>query len=169
MSALAALSAAKAAGVKLTLDGDGIIIETKTPPLPADLVALLKASKPSIMHVLELREAARDAIAASPPPDCEGRLSPPGPYGVRRPVWDIAKDGLRRFCSEGWADQAAMLGWTKDELYRVPPLWSQIWLIGAALMIGERKVIAVTADNIVVETAAGSQLKFRRLGREHIA
>ena len=47
MSAIKALAAAKAAGVRLTLDGDGIILEAKTPPLPKDLVTLLKAAKPS--------------------------------------------------------------------------------------------------------------------------
>jgi hypothetical protein len=167
MSALEALAAAKEAGVILTLDGDGIIVEAKTPPLPADLVALLKAAKPDLLRILEWREAARAALDAVPPSDC-GR-APPGEYGIRKPRWEIATGGLRRFLAEGWADQAALLGWTKEELYRVPALWSQIWLTGAALLIGDRKVIAVTADNIVIETRAGSTLKFRRIGREHLA
>jgi hypothetical protein len=61
------------------------------------------------------------------------------------------------------------MGWTAEELYGVPPLWAQIHRTGGALLIGDRKVIAVTANNIVVETPAGSQLRFRRIGREHAA
>jgi hypothetical protein len=50
-----------------------------------------------------------------------------------------------------------------------PPAWSRIHEIGAALLIGDRKTIAVRADNIVIEWRGGSQLKFRRIRREHIA
>jgi hypothetical protein len=167
MSAIEALAAAKEAGVVLTLDGDGIVLETKTPPLPADIVAMLKAAKPDLMRILEWREAARAALMAHEPEGCG--LGPPGAYGVRKPLWEIATGGLRRFLAGGWADQACLMGWSKDELYRVPALWSQIWLTGAALLIGDRKVVAVTADNIVIETRAGSQLKFSRIGREHLA
>jgi hypothetical protein len=169
MSALEALTAAKEAGVTLTLDGDAFVAETAHPPLPQDVLALLRASKPDIMRILEWREAAKAALASEPPPDCIGLWGPPGEYGIRKLKWDIALDGLRRFIGQGWADQACLLGWTKDELYRVPALWSQIHLTGAGLLIGDRKVIAVTADNIVIETRAGSQLRFRRIGREHIA
>jgi hypothetical protein len=61
------------------------------------------------------------------------------------------------------------MGWTKDELYRVPPLWSRIDLTGAALLIGQSRVIAVTEASVAIETLSGSQLKFRRIGREHVA
>ena len=76
--------------------------------------------------------------------------------------------GLKRFVDDGWSDKAALLGWTGVELYRVPPKWSRIDLTGAALLIGDRQVIAVTEASIVIETPSGA-LKFRRLGREHIA
>jgi hypothetical protein len=164
MSALAALAAAKAAGVKLILDGDGIIID---PTPSSDVVELLRAVKPDLMRILECREAARAALMSAPPGGDIGFVR--GDYGIRVNRWQIVIDGLRRFVSEGWGDQAALLGWTKEELYRVPALWSQIWLTGAALMIGDKKVIAVTEDNIVIETPAGSTLRFRRIGREHVA
>jgi hypothetical protein len=77
--------------------------------------------------------------------------------------------GLQRFLGEGWAEQAAQLGWTIEELYRVPLVWSRVDLTGAALMIGDRRVVAVTEASIVVETRSGAHLKFRRIGREHIA
>jgi hypothetical protein len=166
MSALEVLAAAKEAGVKLTLDGDGIILEAKIPPLPEDLAAMLKAAKPDLMRILEFREAARAALEHAAPEDC-GFVR--REYGIRVSRWDIALIGLRRFLAQGWGDQAALLGWTKEELYRVPGLWSQVWLTGAGLLIGEAKVVAVTEASIAIETPSGSTLKFRRIGKEHIA
>jgi hypothetical protein len=154
MSALEALAAAKAAGVRLSLDGDGLILETQSPELPPDVVEVLKAAKPDLLHVLEWREAAKATLAAAAPDDCsEDR-------------WTNAMRGLHRFVVEGWADRAALMGWTKDELYRVPRFWSRVDLTGAALLIGQSRVIAVTEASIVIETQSGLQLKFRRIGRE---
>ena len=62
-----------------------------------------------------------------------------------------------------------MFGWTADELYRVPPVWARVDLTGAALLIADRRVVAVTETSIAIETLSGSQLKFRRIGREHLA
>jgi len=104
---LKALAAAKTAGVKITLDGDRLILETD--PLPSDLVALLRTVKPDLLRVLAGREAAKIATNATPPPDCLPRR------------WTEAQDGLRRFVNDGWGDQVALLGWTAEELYRVPP------------------------------------------------
>jgi hypothetical protein len=184
MSAIEALRKAKAAGVRLTLDApDGIILEVRPPAtLPMDVVALLKAAKPDLLKILEWRQAARAASLSSPPPDCGvawistgvQRFVEDGEHkavliGVRENAWALAVHGLRRFVAGGWSDQAALLGWSKEELYRVPELWSQVHLTGAALLNGTRRVLAVTGDNIVVEATSGAQLKFRRIGREHLA
>jgi hypothetical protein len=155
MSALEALAAAKAAGVKLSLDGDGIVLEA--PRLPDDVVELLTSVKPDLLRVLEWREAAKAALRSRPPPD------------VREDRWAEALQGLHRFVVDGWADKAAVLGWSKNELYRVPFLWARVDLCGAALLIGDRRVAAVTEASIAIVTRAGSTLKFRRIGREHLA
>ena len=153
--ALEALAAAESAGVKITLDGDGLILEAD--PLPPDIVALLRTVKPDLLRVLTSREAARAALNAAAPPDCLPQR------------WVAAQESLRRFVRDGWCDQAALLGWTADELYRVPPLWSRVDLTGAALLVGERRIVALTEASIVIETLSGSRLKFRRIGREHLA
>ena len=155
MSALEALAAAKAAGVKLSLDGDGIILEA--PKLPDDVVELLTAAKPDLLRVLEWREAAKAALKSKPPPD------------AGEDHWTEALQGLHRFVVEGWGDRAALMGWTKDELYRVPFLWARVDLCGAALLIGDRRVAAVTETSIAIAARAGSKLKLRRIGREHLA
>jgi hypothetical protein len=153
--ALEAIAAAKSAGVKITLDGDGLILEAD--PLPPDIVALLRTVKPDLLRVLASREAARAALNAAAPPDCLPQR------------WVAAQESLRRFVRDGWCDQTALLGWTTDELYRVPSLWSRVDLTGAALLIGERRIVALTEASIVIETLSGSRLKFRRIGREHLA
>lgn len=154
--ALEALAAAEAAGVTITLDGDGLILEANPAPSPT-IVALLKGVKPALLPVLAARDAARAAFEAQPPSDCS------------EPRWAMAQYGLQHFVEDGWADPAALMGWPPEELYRVPPVWSRIDLTGAALLIGDRKIIAVTQALIAIETRSASQLKFRRIGRVHIA
>ena len=57
--ALEALAAANAAGVTVSLDGDGLILE---PTPPAALIERIKAVKPDLLRVLAGREAARAII-----------------------------------------------------------------------------------------------------------
>jgi hypothetical protein len=83
------------------------------------------------LRVLTLRVAVKATLAAKPPEGCsEDR-------------WTKAMRGLQRFVAEGWGDKVALLGWTEDELYRVP-LMNRVDLTGAALLIGSRRVIAAT-------------------------
>ena len=93
--ALKALAAAKTAGVKITLDGDGLILEAN--PLPSDIVALLKTVKPDLLRILAGREAASAALDANAPPDCPPRR------------WAEAQDGLQRFVADGWGDPGGTL------------------------------------------------------------
>ena len=158
MTPMNALELARSYGVRFLRkpDGSGVVYQAKAAP-PPDVVAVLAAAKPAFLRVLAGREAAKGALNAEPPPDCLPRR------------WTEAQDGLKRFVADGWGDQAALLGWTAEELYRVPPLWSRVDLTGAALLVGERRIVALTEASIVIETLSGSQLKFRRIGREHLA
>ena len=152
--ALQALATAQAAGVTVTLDGDGLILE---PTPPAAIITLLKTVKPDLLRILAGREAAQAAFEARAPADCTEER------------WAVAQYGLQHFVNQGWCDQAALLGWSVEELYRVPPVWSRVDLTGAALSIGRSKVVAITEASITIETRSGSHLKFRRLGKEHVA
>ena len=154
--ALEALAAAKAAGVTITLDGDGLILEAD--PLPPDIVALLKTVKPDLLRVLAGREAARAAFDATPPPDCSERGWAAGSCGPTA----LRQGGLGR---PGGAHSD---GRSKSST-ACRRVWGRVDLTGAALLIGDRKVVAVTEASIAIETRSGSHLKFRRIGREHIA
>ena len=158
MMAVNALELARSYGVRICRkpDGGGLHYQADAAP-PPDVVAVLAAAKPDFLRVLARREAAKIATNAEPPPDCLPRR------------WTEAQDGLRRFINDGYGDQATLLGWTVDELYRVPPVWARVDLTGAALLIADRGVVAVTEASIVIETLSGSRLKFRRIGREHLA
>ena len=157
MTAMNALELARSYGVSFFRKPEGgLRLHAKAAP-PSDVVAILAAAKPDFLRVLDGREAAKAALGAPAPPDCLPRR------------WIAAQEGLQRFVAAGWADQASLLAWTADELYRVPPLWSRIDLTGAALLIADRRAVAVTESAIAIETLSGSCLKFRRIGREHLA
>jgi hypothetical protein len=84
------------------------------------------------------------------------------PDDVNDAQWDVAMRGLRTFLATGGADDALRLGWTKDELFRVPPLWARVDLCGAALLIGDREVVEVKPAEIRIKTASGATLAFYR-------
>ena len=153
--ALKALAAANAAGVAVILDGDGLILD---PTPPAALIAQIKAVKPDLLRILAGRVAARAIIhTAEPPPDCSPQR------------WVVARRGLKRFLDEGWGDQATLLGWTLEELYAVPPVWARVDLCGAALLIADRRVVAITEATITTVGVTGSHLKFYRAPRVRVA
>jgi hypothetical protein len=157
MSVFQALNAASAAGVRVKLQGGKVMVGYRQEREPPDAVIdLLRTYESALVALMSAREAVKLAIANDPPPDCDPRK------------WRTAVEGARRFVADGWSDKAALMGWTAEELYSVPLLWSRIDLCGAALLIGERRVIAVTEASIAVETYSGSRLKFRRIGREHL-
>ena len=157
MTVLNALDLARSYGVRFIRKPDGGIRYHAGAAPPPEVVAVLAAAKPDFLRVLAGREAARAALNAPAPPDCMPQR------------WIAAQGALQRFVSDGYGDQAAILGWTADELYRVPPLWSRVDLAGAALLLADRRVVAVTESSIAIETRSGSRLKFRRIGREHLA
>jgi hypothetical protein len=155
MSVLETIARAEKAGVVVRLDDGEIVAEADT--LPSAIIAELKAIRPGLMRLLKARDAAERAMRAERPDDCWTHR------------WSEAQRGLVGFIHAGWGDRAALLGWTAEELYRLPPLWSQIHLTGCAWLVGDKKVLVATADHIVIEASQGSRLKFRRLGREHLS
>jgi hypothetical protein len=74
----------------------------------------------------------------------------------------VARDGCDRFVAEGWAEKARPEGWSNRELFALPECWSRIDQCGVAWLVGERRVIEVTADAIKIETASGARLGLYR-------
>jgi hypothetical protein len=84
------------------------------------------------------------------------------PDYVNDAQWNVAMRGLRTFLATGRADDALRLGWTKNELFRVPPLWTRVDLCGVALLIGDREVVEVTPAEVGIKTASGATQRFFR-------
>jgi hypothetical protein len=84
------------------------------------------------------------------------------PPDVDEERWRAALRGLRKFIADGYGAEAERVGWPSDELYRVPELWSQVHLTGAALAVGDREIVDVTSSEIRIKTASGATLAFYR-------
>jgi hypothetical protein len=77
--------------------------------------------------------------------------------------WRCCARALRdRFVAEGWAEKALAHGWSNQELFALPERWSSIDQCGVAWLVGERRVISVTADAIAIETELAARLRFYR-------
>ena len=84
------------------------------------------------------------------------------PPDVRDADWAAALRGLFVFLAAGHGDEAERLGWPKDELYAVPPVWARGDLCGAGLLIGDREVVGITPNEIRIKTASGATLGIYR-------
>jgi hypothetical protein len=84
------------------------------------------------------------------------------PPDVSDARWQAALRGLQAFVASGWGDRAEAAGWTRDELYAVPKLWSRVDLTGVALLIADDEVVEVAPTEITVKTASGAVQIFCR-------
>lgn len=82
--------------------------------------------------------------------------------GLSDAQWKGVLKGLEVFLFSGWGDEAERLGWSKDELYDIPPMWARVDLCGAALLISDHEVVGITPNEIRIKTASGSSLAFYR-------
>jgi hypothetical protein len=162
----------RAAGAEIAITGDRLSI-SRASNLPPGLLDEIRADKPALMAALRSPPACPE-----PAPDETDETLGLGldgehraileaamrrrPNDVRDAQWEVAIGGLRAFLRDGHGAEAERLGWPPDELYHVPELWSQIHLTGAALLIGDREVTAVTADKIQIKSESGSILSFYR-------
>ena len=155
MTAAEVLALAKAHGVTIRLDGAELELTADRKPDSdlLDAIAGCKAEIIAFLHPDAVRrrlEAEAEVLRAPRPPD------------VTDAHWAAALRGLRAFIAAGHGDEAERLGWPRDELYAVPPLWSRVDLCGAALLIGDREVIGITSTEIRIKTASGATLAFYR-------
>jgi hypothetical protein len=131
---------------------------------PDDVIALMDAHESAIVNLLRPNSEGRSALSAAQEryrPLLEA-IEAQRPQDAAGYKWRTAMDGLEVFLLSGQGDEALRLGWTRDELFRVPELWSQIHLTGAGLLVGDHEVISVEANRIQVKTASGAAQSFYR-------
>jgi hypothetical protein len=56
------------------------------------------------------------------------------------------------------------LGWTSDELFAFREPFANMSIQGAAWFVGDKTIVAVTADAITLRTSAGSTQRVYRMG-----
>jgi hypothetical protein len=142
-------------GVSVRWAAGKALFSAPTEP-PADVVALIDARKVEISTFLHPDAVQRRLDAEA------DLLQAPRPPDVGDGQWETAMRGLRAFLANGHGAEAEALGWPRSELYRVPELWSQIHLTGAALLLGDGVVTEVAATRIKFRTASGAPQAFDR-------
>jgi hypothetical protein len=155
MTAAEVLTLAKARGVTIRLDGAELELTADRKP-DADLLDAIAGCKVEIFAFLH-----PDAIRCRLEAEAEV-LRAPRPPDVTDAHWAAALRGLRAFIAAGHGAEALRLGWPKDKLYAVPPLWSRVDLCGAGLLIGDREVIGITPNEIRIKTDSGASLALYR-------
>jgi hypothetical protein len=166
------------------INGDRLSISHAS-NLPPGLVEEIRADKSALMAALRSRPACAETTPGTPQQECSEPAPDETDEALRlglneehraileaamrhRPndvdgaQLDAAMRGLRTFLASGRADEALRLGWPHDELFAVPPLWANVALCGAGLLIGDREVVEVTADRIQIKTTSGATLSFYR-------
>ncbi len=90
-------------------------------------------------------------------------ISQPCPHDFLPARWRTLQADAARFL-EMWAAQAARLGWTVHDLFGVNQVKPLVRLDGAGLvwLLDGRPVIALTADEAVIECRTGSRQAYRR-------
>ena len=90
-------------------------------------------------------------------------ISQPCPHDFLPARWRTLQADAARFL-EMWAAQAARLGWTVHDLFGVNQVKPLVRLDGAGLvwLLDGRPVIALTADEAVLECRTGSRQAYRR-------
>ena len=146
------LAQAAQRGVEVGLNpaGDGLRLWSDGDP-PTDLVELLKSAKPEL--VAHLHRRAYDgpllqSVEAARPPD------------VSDDAWQTALRGLRDFIANGHGDEALRLGWPRDELFRVPELWSAMISCGVGCRSATARSSRSRRPGIRIRTASGRRQGF---------
>jgi hypothetical protein len=147
-----AQAAQRSVEVGLNPAGDGLRLWADGDP-PTDLVELLKSAKPELIAHLH-RRAYDGPLLQS--------VEAARPRDVDDVHWQTALRGLRAFLAAGHGDEAERLGWPRDELFAIPPVWSRVDLCGVGLLIGDCEVTEVTPTRIGIRTASGAPQAFYR-------
>jgi hypothetical protein len=143
-------------GVSAAWDGTAVVIAPPDPTADGAIEALETVLRPDADGCSYLQRArARHASFLREAADAK-------PADATSRQWRDAIEGLESFLLSGWGDEALRLGWPRDELFKVPELWSQIDRCGCALLIAGREVIGITPGEIRIKTPSGATPAFYR-------
>jgi hypothetical protein len=178
MSALPLIEAVQRAGGAIALQGGRLRLSAPE-PLPESLLQELRVHKAEVIDHLQrarqsrLGEPAAEPIRTVEAPPVEmaaawadgiarlGAMPPPRTYPAH--AWQQLIVDAERFL-DGWAQQAAALGWPTWELFgchrRAP--WGRIQGMGLMLLLRGDEIAALTATEAVIRTRTGAHQTYRR-------
>jgi hypothetical protein len=178
MSAADALMAARAAGIRVAIDGDDLVLEAPAPP-PPSVLGLLARNKADIVELLRPAESSwtsedsqvlLDECGSISGAVCEwaealARLDP------ARPPADVPAGRWRRFIDDcgvfldsGWAGRAAALGWGPLELFGCDheKPFARVSRQGLLWLLNGRPLLALTDGLAAIAGLAGGRLSYYR-------
>jgi hypothetical protein len=178
MSALPLIEAVQRAGGAIALQGDRLRLSAPE-PLPENLVQELRLHK---MELIDHLQHARQSGLGEPPaavPAAAAALSngtiaawTDGVARLRaiaRPrtypehAWQQLIVDAERFI-DGWAAQAAALGWQDWEIFGCHGWapWGRVQGMGLVLLLHGRELAVLTATEAVIRTLTGARQTYRR-------
>jgi hypothetical protein len=163
MSAAEALRIARGAGVELTLDGDGLLIDAASEP-PPSVLEELRRYKPDIIELLRTDHDRRPYTQAF------AGLRSQRPQLIEHDRWQQAIQDADSFLTT-WGAQAQALGWTAHELFglhAVPPRPAPTYRrlsrydeTGLIWLLHDRPVVALAEATAAIQGTTG-RLVYRK-------
>ena len=90
--------------------------------------------------------------------------SSPCPDGLSPDRWTVILGGVESF-SRDWAVEAMSLGWSLEDLFALREPFANVSLQGAAWLVGDSTVTAVTAAAVTLRTDGGATQRIYRKPR----
>jgi hypothetical protein len=174
MNAIEIVRLARAAGIGLALDGEGLLLEAASEPSRSVIEELMR-HKPEIV---ELLQSDHDRLEGRQPP---GRSGPYGdvtaklrlecPARIEPCRWQRAIKDADSFLDR-WGQQAHSLGWTARELFglhtlpvRPAPSYSRLSRYdetGLIWLLNGRPVVALTEATAAIRHPNGNIITYRK-------
>lgn len=164
LSALEALTMARAAGVSLALNGETVRIRYPL-PRPQAVIDALRAHKAEIVRALT--NNSHEPAASVPDAWSTGLagMRARAPAAVPAALWASLVEGSHGLLANGWAAKAHMLGWTALDLFGCHPLrpcarvdcQGLVWALAR-----DRTLAALSRDQARLLTPSGATLRFHR-------
>ena len=176
VSATEALKAARAAGVRIEVDSDGLSLEASAPPPPVviDLLSRHKAEIVALLRPTQSFGEGRQYLQPDPFGKAYADLLSQCPDRVPEYRWRQAVEDGRAFLAR-WGESAAALGWTADDLFNLhePPAelhlsysrLSRYDCTGLIWLLQGLPVVALTTSTAAIENPTRSITVYRRFNK----
>jgi hypothetical protein len=163
MSAVEAVRLARAAGIELTLDGNGLQLDAASEP-PSSVIEELRRHKHEIVELLRCEhdrlEGLQHTLKPGPYGEVLAKLRTKCPDHVEPDRWQQAIRDADSFLAK-WGAKAGALGWTARELFglhpvptRLPASYSRLSRYdetGLIWLLHGRPVVALSKATAVVQ------------------